>query len=59
MQPGDVIEVEVSGLGRLTNTVAERPAPTEAVGHQPTRSQAVRRVALGSDFEASAASSED
>ena len=52
MQPGDVIEIEASGLGRLTNTVAERPAPTEAVGHQPARSKAVRRVALGSDFDA-------
>ncbi len=52
MQPGDVIEVEVSGLGRLTNTVAERPAPNEAVGHQPACSEAVRRVALGSDFDA-------
>ena len=56
MQPGDVIEVEVSGLGRLMNTVAERPTPTEAVGHQPTRSEAVRRVALGSDLDASPAS---
>jgi len=44
MQPGDVIEVEVSGLGRLMNTVAERSAPTAAVGYQPTRSKAVRQV---------------
>ena len=50
MQPGDVVEVEISGLGRLTNTVAERPAPAEIVGHQPTASKGVRRVALGSDF---------
>lgn len=47
MSPGDVVEVEVSGIGRLTNTVAEIPAPTHAVGHQPTDSLAVRAVALG------------
>ena len=47
MQPGDVVEVEVTGLGRLTNTVQEIPAPTHAVGHQPTDSEQVRRVALG------------
>ncbi len=47
MQPGDVVEVEVTGLGRLTNTVQEIPAPIHAVGHQPTDSEQVRRVALG------------
>jgi len=49
MQPGDVVEVEVSGLGRLQNTVVEIPAPRHAVGHQPTDTDSVRRVALGSD----------
>jgi 5-oxopent-3-ene-1,2,5-tricarboxylate decarboxylase/2-hydroxyhepta-2,4-diene-1,7-dioate isomerase len=49
MQPGDVVEVEVTGLGRLTNRVIEIPAPRHAVGHQPTDSKAVRAVALGSD----------
>ena len=47
MQPGDIVEVEVTGLGRLSNTVQEIPAPAHAVGHQPTDSEAVRRVALG------------
>jgi len=50
MQPGDVVEVEVSGLGRLTNQVVEIPAPAHDVGHHPTDSDAVRRVALGGDF---------
>ena len=50
MQPGDVVEVEVDGVGCLSNTVAEVPAPAHAVGHQPTRSRVVRQVALGSDF---------
>ena len=49
MQPGDVVEVEVTGLGRLRNTVVEIPAPAHAVGHQPTDTDSVRRVALGSD----------
>lgn len=49
MQVGDVVEVEVTGLGRLTNSVVEIPAPAHAVGHQPTDSPAVRAVALGSD----------
>jgi 5-oxopent-3-ene-1,2,5-tricarboxylate decarboxylase/2-hydroxyhepta-2,4-diene-1,7-dioate isomerase len=47
MALGDVVEVEVTGVGRLTNTVAEIPAPKHAVGHQPTDSRQVRGVALG------------
>jgi 5-oxopent-3-ene-1,2,5-tricarboxylate decarboxylase/2-hydroxyhepta-2,4-diene-1,7-dioate isomerase len=50
MAPGDVVEVEVDGLGRLTNTVAEAPAPAHEVGHQPTSGDAVARVALGGDW---------
>ncbi|HEX4111161.1 MAG TPA: fumarylacetoacetate hydrolase family protein [Stellaceae bacterium] len=49
MQPGDLIEVEVTGLGRLSNRVVSSPAPRAAVGHQPTDTDAVRRVALGND----------
>jgi 5-oxopent-3-ene-1,2,5-tricarboxylate decarboxylase/2-hydroxyhepta-2,4-diene-1,7-dioate isomerase len=50
MQPGDTVEVEVTGLGRLTNTVAEIPAPAQELGHQPTDSKQVRAVALGADY---------
>ncbi len=50
MGPGDVVEVEVTGLGRLTNRVQDIPAPVHDVGHQPTDTAAVRRVALGGDF---------
>jgi 2-keto-4-pentenoate hydratase/2-oxohepta-3-ene-1,7-dioic acid hydratase in catechol pathway len=50
MKPGDVVEVEVTGLGRLENTVAEFPAPRTDVGHQPTDTDSVKRVALGSDY---------
>jgi len=49
MQPGDVVEVEVTGIGRLSNHVVEIPAPRHDVGHQPTDTDSVRRVALGSD----------
>ncbi|MBO6667607.1 fumarylacetoacetate hydrolase family protein [Parvibaculum sp.] len=47
MNIGDVVEVEVTGVGRISNTVQEAPAPAHKVGHQPTDSDAVRRVALG------------
>jgi 5-oxopent-3-ene-1,2,5-tricarboxylate decarboxylase/2-hydroxyhepta-2,4-diene-1,7-dioate isomerase len=50
MNPGDLVEVEVSGLGRLSNKVVEAPAPVHKVGHQPTDTDSVRRVALGSDW---------
>ncbi len=47
MNIGDVVEVEVTGIGRLSNTVQEIPAPAHKVGHEPTDTEAVRRVALG------------
>ena len=50
LEIGDVVEVEVSGLGRLANTVAETLAATHAVGHQPTDSKQVRAVALGAEY---------
>lgn len=50
MSPGALVEVEVTGLGRLSNRVVETPAPAHKVGHQPTDTDAVRRVALGSDW---------
>jgi 5-oxopent-3-ene-1,2,5-tricarboxylate decarboxylase / 2-hydroxyhepta-2,4-diene-1,7-dioate isomerase len=50
MNVGDVVEVEVSGIGRLSNRVAEAPAPAHRVGHQGSDTDSVRRVALGSDF---------
>jgi 5-oxopent-3-ene-1,2,5-tricarboxylate decarboxylase/2-hydroxyhepta-2,4-diene-1,7-dioate isomerase len=50
MNVGDLVEVEVTGLGRLSNKVVETPAPVYRVGHQPTDTDSVRRVALGSDW---------
>jgi 5-oxopent-3-ene-1,2,5-tricarboxylate decarboxylase/2-hydroxyhepta-2,4-diene-1,7-dioate isomerase len=49
MAVGDLIEVEVSGLGRLSNRVVQSPAPRATVGHQPTDTDGVRRVALGNE----------
>jgi 5-oxopent-3-ene-1,2,5-tricarboxylate decarboxylase/2-hydroxyhepta-2,4-diene-1,7-dioate isomerase len=53
MFPGDSVDVEVSGIGRLSNVVQETPAPSHRIGHQPTDSPEVRRVALGSSGAAS------
>jgi 5-oxopent-3-ene-1,2,5-tricarboxylate decarboxylase/2-hydroxyhepta-2,4-diene-1,7-dioate isomerase len=50
MNIGDLVEVEVSGLGRLSNRMSEAPAPAHKIGHQPTDTDSVRRVALGSDW---------
>ena len=50
MANGDVIEVEIDGLGRLTNQVVEGPAPDESIGHQPANSKLARAVALGQDY---------
>ena len=49
LEAGDLIEVEVTGLGRLSNRVVEAPAPRALVGHQPSSSSEVVRVALGND----------
>jgi 5-oxopent-3-ene-1,2,5-tricarboxylate decarboxylase/2-hydroxyhepta-2,4-diene-1,7-dioate isomerase len=50
MNIGDVVEVEVTGVGRLTNTIAESPAPHNLVGHLPGESEEVVRVARGGDW---------
>jgi 5-oxopent-3-ene-1,2,5-tricarboxylate decarboxylase / 2-hydroxyhepta-2,4-diene-1,7-dioate isomerase len=46
---GDLIEVEVTEIGRLSSRVVEAPAPRATVGHLPTESSEVRRVSLGND----------
>ena len=52
VQPGDVVEVEVDGLGRLSNHIVEGPAGVRAdVGAQPTESEEVLSTALGGDWE--------
>lgn len=52
VQPGDVVTVEVEGLGALTNTVVAGPTPIrDDVGAQPTSSEEVVSTALGGDWE--------
>ncbi len=50
--PGDVVEVEVEGLGTLTNHIVDGPTPIrDDVGAQPTESEEVLSTALGGDWE--------
>jgi 5-oxopent-3-ene-1,2,5-tricarboxylate decarboxylase / 2-hydroxyhepta-2,4-diene-1,7-dioate isomerase len=50
--PGDVVEVEVEGLGTLRNHIVEGPTPIRTdVGAQPTESEEVLSTALGGDWE--------
>ena len=50
--PGDVVEVEVEGLGRLTNHIVTGPTGIRAdVGAQPTESEEVISTAMGGDWE--------
>jgi 5-oxopent-3-ene-1,2,5-tricarboxylate decarboxylase/2-hydroxyhepta-2,4-diene-1,7-dioate isomerase len=52
LDAGDTIEVEITGLGRLASQVVAGDAPRASalgVGHAPTDSAEVRRVALGFD----------
>ncbi|HEV2257518.1 MAG TPA: fumarylacetoacetate hydrolase family protein [Streptosporangiaceae bacterium] len=52
VQPGDVVEVEVEGLGRLRNHVVAGPLAIPAgFGAQPTASEEVVSTALGGDWE--------
>ena len=52
VQPGDVVSVEVEGLGTLTNHIVEGPAPvSDEVGAQPTATEEVLSTALGAEWE--------
>ena len=52
VKPGDVVEVEADGLGRLRNHVVAGPLPVSAeLGAQPTASEEVISTALGGDWE--------
>jgi 5-oxopent-3-ene-1,2,5-tricarboxylate decarboxylase/2-hydroxyhepta-2,4-diene-1,7-dioate isomerase len=52
VEPGDVVTVEVDGLGALTNTIVAGPNPvSEKVGAQPSESEEVLSTALGGDWE--------
>ena len=50
--PGDVVTVEVEGIGALTNTIVEGSIPISGdVGAQPSESEEVLSTALGGDWE--------
>ncbi len=52
VQPGDTVDVEVEGLGRLTNHIVSGPLPVrDDCGAQPTESEEVLSTALGGDWE--------
>jgi 5-oxopent-3-ene-1,2,5-tricarboxylate decarboxylase/2-hydroxyhepta-2,4-diene-1,7-dioate isomerase len=52
VEPGDVVEVEVEGLGTLRNTIVEGSVPIrDDVGAQPSASEEVVSTALGGDWE--------
>jgi len=52
VEPGDVVEVQVEGLGTLRNTIVEGTLPVrEDVGAQPSVSEEVVSTALGGDWE--------
>jgi 5-oxopent-3-ene-1,2,5-tricarboxylate decarboxylase/2-hydroxyhepta-2,4-diene-1,7-dioate isomerase len=50
--PGDIVEVEVEGLGTLRNHIVSGPTPIRTdVGAQPTESEEVLSTAQGGDWE--------
>jgi 5-oxopent-3-ene-1,2,5-tricarboxylate decarboxylase/2-hydroxyhepta-2,4-diene-1,7-dioate isomerase len=52
VRPGDVVEVEVEGLGVLRNTIVEGTVRVrDDVGAQPSQSEEVVSTALGGDWE--------
>jgi len=52
VEPGDIVEVEVEGLGTLRNTIVEGLVPIrEDVGAQPSASEEVVSTAFGGDWE--------
>jgi 5-oxopent-3-ene-1,2,5-tricarboxylate decarboxylase/2-hydroxyhepta-2,4-diene-1,7-dioate isomerase len=52
VEPGDVVEVEVEGLGTLRNTIVEGDvAIRDDVGAQPSSSEEVESTAFGGEWE--------
>jgi 5-oxopent-3-ene-1,2,5-tricarboxylate decarboxylase/2-hydroxyhepta-2,4-diene-1,7-dioate isomerase len=52
VQPGDLVEVEVEGLGRLSNRIVQGSIPIrDDVGAQPSASEEVISTAMGGDWE--------
>ncbi len=59
VEPGDVVEVEVSGIGRLRNTVVEMDHDLVQIGYQPEVTAATLHVALALPEDEAARRAED
>ena len=52
VEPGDIVSVEIEGLGTLTNHIVEGPEPvSDEVGAQPTATEEVLSTAMGGEWE--------
>ena len=53
VEPGDVVEVEVEGLGRLTNTIVEGAEDLRMTtcGAQPSNTAQIHAIAMGNGFK--------
>jgi 5-oxopent-3-ene-1,2,5-tricarboxylate decarboxylase/2-hydroxyhepta-2,4-diene-1,7-dioate isomerase len=52
VQPGDIVDVEVEGLGKLTNRIVHGRIPIrDDCGAQPSESEEVISTAMGGDWE--------
>ena len=52
VEPGDIVEVEVEGLGTLENRIVNGPVPIrDDCGAQPSSSEEVISTAMGGDWE--------
>lgn len=52
VNPGDIVEVEVEGLGKLSNRIVHGGTPIrDDVGAQPSSSEEVVSTAMGGDWE--------
>lgn len=52
VNPGDIVEVEVEGLGKLSNRIVHGATPIrDDVGAQPSSSEEVVSTAMGGDWE--------
>lgn len=59
LDPGDVVEVEVEGIGRIRNQVVEDIHPLEPIGAMPRVSPETRAAALGVSAPRAVAVSEE
>ena len=59
VEPGDVVEVEIDGVGRISNRIVDDTEPLEPLGAMPKVSPETRAMALGTSAPRPAAVSGD